>query len=465
MARRNANGEGSIYRRSDGRYEAAAYFLTTSGVRKRIRVYAKTRQEAHAKLTESKQKASQGIPVPGHSWRLGGYLDYWLEKVIRPGQRPSTYTRYESIVRLHLKPVLGHLLLSQLSVPMVQACFNDQRRGGASLRTVQITREVLRSALSNAMREELLVRNVAALTQLEKRTRRKVQPWTATESRAFLDAITGDPYYAALLIVIIYGLRRGEVLGLRRRDVDFAVGKLYIRNQLQRVHGKLMLVPPKSEAGVRDLALVGLVADVLRDQRTPDADETAFVFTGKDGNPLEPGSLLRAFRRLCIKHGFRPIRLHDLRHSQATLLKKLGVQPRDAQLILGHASVQTTQEIYQHGDEEEQRKTLQQVERIYLRSAMPERVAVKIAIKQPASGFRNRGQTWLGMRDSKSLQPFLEDSPTGVMLAVQGRSMQWLLGRVAVKNSRQITTYEPQRNPMELWQLTRHWLEGPTHGW
>jgi hypothetical protein len=91
---RHANGEGTIYRRKDGRYEAAAYFLTASGDRKRIRKVGKTRQEAYEKLAEVKVQAQQGVPVPDKDWKLGEYLDYWLENVVLPNRRPATYEQY-----------------------------------------------------------------------------------------------------------------------------------------------------------------------------------------------------------------------------------------------------------------------------------------------------------------------------------------------------------------------------------
>src|SRR2546429_6151087 len=142
MARRRANGEGSIYRREDGRYEASAYFVMTTGQRKRVRFYGKTRAEVHTRLTAEKAKAKQGVPLPEHNWRLGDYLDYWLENIIRRNRRTTTHVRYESSVRIHLKPGLGHVELTRLTVPQVQYFFAQQFDLGKSLRTVQIMREI-----------------------------------------------------------------------------------------------------------------------------------------------------------------------------------------------------------------------------------------------------------------------------------------------------------------------------------
>src|SRR5579883_654759 len=183
---RRVTGEGTIYRRKDGRYEVAIYSPTTSGKRKRIRVYAGTRAEADQKLTELKRRVVQGIPTPDKTWKLGEYLDYWLDEVVRVNRRPTTYARYEVAVRLHLKPALGGVPLTELSVPVLQRFLNERHATGCSVRNVQIMREVLSSALTRAVREEQLSRNVARLVELPTWERPEIVPWTGDEARYFL---------------------------------------------------------------------------------------------------------------------------------------------------------------------------------------------------------------------------------------------------------------------------------------
>ncbi|GAA4640430.1 hypothetical protein GCM10023196_105900 [Actinoallomurus vinaceus] len=119
--KRRPNGEGSIYQRKDGRWVGAAYVLTTDGTYKRIQVYGKTRDEVHKKLVEAQQKSNRGIPVADKPWKLGEYLDYWLEHVVRPAKRWNTYKKYEQTVRLYLKPGLGNQRLERLRVAKVQS--------------------------------------------------------------------------------------------------------------------------------------------------------------------------------------------------------------------------------------------------------------------------------------------------------------------------------------------------------
>ncbi|HJP68132.1 MAG TPA: site-specific integrase [Sphingomicrobium sp.] len=379
---RHANGEGTIYRRKDGRYEAAAYLLTTSGNRKRVRVYGKTRHEVHDKLTKVKARADDGVPIPDHKTKLADYLDYWLEAMVRPNRRPRTYELYEATVRLNLKPRLGQHSLSRLSVPVVQAFFNQELQSH-SVRKVQIMRTVLSSALTRANREELVSRNVARLVELPTSERAEIQPWSIHEVKQFLDAAQPHQYCPAYVLLTFYGLRRGEVLGLRWCDIDFEHGILRIRQQLQRYGGALQQAPVKTSAGRRDLGMLDIVRDILLAYRARQAATLAatapgyqgngLVFTSANGNPIEPGNLVRAFHQLCARHGIRRIKLHHLRHTTATLLKNLRVPDRDIQAILGHSQISVTQQLYEHGDVGVQRDALVQAASVLFPQQAPEK--------------------------------------------------------------------------------------------
>jgi integrase len=351
---RRANNEGSIYRRKDGRWEAAAYFVTTSGIRKRKRFYGPTRTVAHSKLLAAKTQATQGIRVPDQTWRLGDYLDYWLEKFVKPHRAPKTYEQYEGAARLYLKPGLGGHTLVNLSVAQVQMFLDTQITNGASTRRVQIMRTALSAALTRAMREELLIRNVARLAEVRSYKPKRLKPWSIAEAQQFIGASRDHTLFAAFALLLFYGMRSGEVLGLRWCDLNFEHRTLHLRQQLQRVGRSLLLRGLKTEASERDLPMLTALDDPLWSRLAPpprarDHPEQ-LVFMTSAGTPIEPRNFRRSFRRLCAQHDIRVIRLHYLRHTTTTLLKNLGVPERDIQLILGHASVQTTRELYEHGD-------------------------------------------------------------------------------------------------------------------
>ncbi len=370
MAGRHANGEGTIYRRRDGRYEGALYVRTTSGTRRRIRMYGRTREEVHNKLTSAKVQAERGVPMPDKAWRLGDYLDYWLENIVTPNLRPTTTARYSVNVRLYIKPALGKYLIVQLTVPIVQACINGHLADGHSVRSAQIVRTVLSSALTRAQREELVARNVARLVELPTYERADVIPWTDDEVKAFLRAAQSDQLFAAFLLLTLYGLRRGEVLGLRWQDIDLACCMIRVRQQVLRIGGVLQTGPVKTKAGRRDLPLLNLAEQAITEQQKRQVAQQApsddgLVFTTSSGRPIDPDNFARSFRRLCRAHGLRPIKLHHVRHTMATLLKNRGVPARDAQLILGHSNLSTTQEIYQHDNFESRRAALGRIEGLF----------------------------------------------------------------------------------------------------
>lgn len=366
--RRRINGDGSVYKRQDGYWAGAFYARTTSGARKRVVVYGKTLQEARDKLLNAMQQARSGVPVPDESWKLGAYLEYWLEHVVRHNRRPATYALYEMNVRLYLAPGLGTRRLNRLSVAAVQMFLNQRLEKGDSVRKVQIMRTVLSAALSRAVREELIPRNVARLVELPQWQRGSIRPWTADEAKQFLAVAQPDPLYAAFVLLILYGLRRGEVLGLRWADIDFEAGTIQVRQQLQRIQGQLILGPVKTRASQRDMPLLDLAREALEGQAAQQAAHradmgsawppTELVFTTRTGRPVEPRNLVRSFRRICDGNGLRTIKLHHLRHVVASLLKDLHVPARDAQVILGHSRVSTTLEIYTNVDERARRDAL-----------------------------------------------------------------------------------------------------------
>jgi integrase len=366
--RRRVNGDGSVYKRQDGYWAGAFYARTTSGARKRVVVYGKSLQEARDRLLKAMQQARSGIPVPDESWKLGAYLEYWLEHVVKHNRRPATYALYEMNVRLYLIPGLGTRRLNRLSVAAVQMFLNQRLEKGDSVRKVQIMRTVLSAALTRALREELIPRNVARLVELPQWQRGTIRPWGADEAKQFLGAARPDPLYAAFVLLILYGLRRGETLGLRWTDIDFEAGTIQIRQQLQRIQGQLIRGPVKTRAGQRDMPLLDLACEALEGRAAQQAAHRAdmgsawpdidLVFTTRTGRPVEPRNLVRSFRRICDNKKIRLIKVHHLRHTVGSLLKDLHVPARDAQTILGHTRISTTLEIYTDTDEPARREAL-----------------------------------------------------------------------------------------------------------
>ena len=363
--KRKPSGSGTVYRRKDGRYEAAVWVTTPSGQRRRKRVYGHTYEEAHEKYVALMRQVHQGYRVATRSQRLDEYLRYWLEEVARPSVRRTTYAKYETFIRLYLAPGLGKKRLEKLTTADVRAFLKAQRDNGTSAHKMQAMHAILRTALQNAMREDLVARNVAALVRVPQAGPREFRPWSVDEAVTFLDAARRHPLHAAFVLVIALGLRRGEVLGISWEDVDLENGTVRVRQQLQRIAGELQLTDVKTRRSGRMVPLPDLCVRALRKRKAEQAadrlaagerwQETGLVFTTKHGTPVEPRNLARVFDLLCERSEVRRIRLHDTRHTCASLLAAAGTHPRTIMAILGHSQIGVTMNVYTHVATEDQR--------------------------------------------------------------------------------------------------------------
>jgi integrase len=351
-----------------------AYVTTTSGKRVRKCVYGKTWDEVYGKLVDLLQQERRGIPVPDKSWKVGEYLDYWLEHVVKVSKRPATYDLYETMIRLYLRPALGRHVLGKLSVPQVQRFLNGRLAEGDSPRKVQVMRTVLSSALTRAMREELVTRNVARLVTVAESVPKEIAPWSPSEVKRFLTAADGDMLYPAFVMLFYLGLRRGEALGLRWSDIDWDAGLIRIREQGQRANKKLVRGPVKTRAGRRTLPLIDPVRLALKDHADRQGEwheaagdewrDSGLVITTRKGGQVEPRNFNRSFTRIRTAAGLRAFRPHDARHTCASLLGELRVDPRTAMEILGHSRSSVTMEIYQRASAESRRKALEEVSKL-----------------------------------------------------------------------------------------------------
>ncbi|MEW2050643.1 site-specific integrase [Streptomyces sp. NPDC005476] len=373
--KRNPNGAGTITKRKDGRYQCAVYVLQPDGTRARKFAYGKTWAECDTKRRELLTKVDQGVPVPTRSAKLSDWLPYWLDNIVKPRRKLSTYDKYEAHVRLYLAPMVGSKRLESLSVADVRR-FLNQLESKTTAATAKESHRVLRTALSAACREELIARNVAGLVEPPRASSREVSPWTLDETLDFLAASRKDPLYAAFVLAIAMGLRRGELVGLRWTDVDLDKRVLYVRQQTQRRRGVLYDDDTKNRRN-RALPLPAMCIAPLRwhrmrqmaaRQRAGESwDDGGYVFATRNGRPIEPRNMYRSFTRVAESAGLRVIRLHDARHGCATLLTAAGVAPRVVMEILGHSQISITMDVYTHVVQDTQREAISHMDRLLKR--------------------------------------------------------------------------------------------------
>lgn len=366
--RRRSNGEGTIVKRADGRFQAAYYVLTPDGRRQRRYVYGRTWEECHDKLVDMKTKTAKGVPLAVKSWTVERYLAFWLSDVAGPRLRATTVAGYSMVVRVHLVPALGRKRLDRLSPQDVRTLLAAKRRDGLSVRMVQYIHAVLRNALQHALREELVARNVAKLVQVESPDYDVGRGLTVAQARQLLSVVEPTRWYPLFVLALTLGLRRGELLGLRWSDVDPAAGTLTVRQNLVRAGGKLIVQPPKTRKSRRTLPMPDLTVAALRRQRTAQTAERLragpawadndLVFATSLGTPIEPRNLSRFFHSVRERAGLGGVRLHDLRHTCITLLLSMGTPPHIVQAIAGHSHIDVTMTIYAHSALDDQTRAL-----------------------------------------------------------------------------------------------------------
>jgi integrase len=294
----------------------------------------------------------------------------------------------------HISPMVGNHRLDKLTRSHVQQMLNAKTAAGLSPRTVQYIRAVLRTAINDAIKWELLTRNVAALAEPPRQTRDEVTPLTAEQVKALFDAVKDDRLEALYIVAGTLGLRRGESVGLRWIDIDFNEETISIRKQIQLVEGKAQLVDLKTKRSRRVLPMTFDVKRALvrrLDRENEDrllagvrwrGDEWGLTFPTSLGTPIYGSNLLREIRKhyaiagISIDFDFKA-----LRHTAATILGMQGVHPRVAMAILGHSQVATTMEIYSHAVDSSTRQAANSVELAY----QPKTTAKRPVLKRPRS--------------------------------------------------------------------------------
>jgi integrase len=356
---KRGNNEGSISHLADGRWQAR--ITLDSGKRKAF--YGKTRQEAAAKLTAALSARDRGLPVDlGERQTVGRYLATWLETV-KPTIRPRTWKRYAELMNRHAAPVLGKLPLAKLTAQQVQRLYSGKLEEGLSSTTVHHLHAVLHRALSQAERLDLVGRNVCDLVDVPRMREREMHVLDREQVRRLLDTVRGDRLEALYVLALTTGMRQGELLALRWRDLDLDRGTLQVTATLQRTYGKeatCTLAAPKTKQSRRQITLTRAARDALNAHRARQAQERLalgpawdgtleLVFTDPTGRPLNQIQLTRAaFYPLLQRAGLPHIRFHDLRHTAATLLLGRGINPKIVSEMLGHATISITLDIYSH---------------------------------------------------------------------------------------------------------------------
>ena len=326
-----------------------------------------TRKACQAAMSEALVAVAQASFVPASRLTLREFLtNEWLP-TIKGTLRPTTYESYRGLCADHVIPRLGGVQLQKLGAAQINGLYayllNEGRirgKGGLSPSSVRRVHAALRRACRDAVRWGRLTVNPAALADPPKASAEHAEQavWDAEQLQGFLSSVAGDRLFALWRVLALTGMRRGEALGLRWENIDMEQGSLTIRRALVPVNGVAQISEPKTRRGRRTIGLDPETLEALKAHAARQADErsaagetwleSGYVFVRPSGEALQPFAVSKAFHQLSAAACLPQIRLHDLRHSYATLALASGVNPRIVSGRLGHSTVALTLDVYSH---------------------------------------------------------------------------------------------------------------------
>lgn len=364
----------SIYQDGTGRWHGKVTMGRLPGGKvDRKHVSGKTKAAVTQSVRDLERRRDDGTYVwTADNPRLGGWLNHWLDNITSLSVKQKTLLTYRSMLRKHVIPVLGQERLDALTPEMFEALYTDLARSGLSTYTVHAVHRITRSALSEAVRRQKVAKNPLVIARPPRIVESEIEPLSREDIAAVLRAARESRNGARWSVALALGLRQGEALGLTWSDIDLDRCTLRVSRGLeraawnhgcrhsggkpqcgesrpskcpQRKDGGLVLKDTKTRAGRRTWALPEGLAAEIRSHRAAQAQERLqagdhwhdgdFVFATPLGQPIDPRNDGRAWKALLKAAGVREVRLHDARHSAATMLLLQGVSPRVVMTLMG----------------------------------------------------------------------------------------------------------------------------------
>jgi integrase len=340
--------KGSFVSRN-GHYYAVLEDKDAAGKRKQkwITLKSTTYQKAIKEFAATVAAKNNGTFVEPQKMPLSEYLKQWLDDCVKPNLAPRTYQLYSYMSNLHINPSIGSVPISDLKPQHLQKLYSKKIESGLSPRTVQLIHVTLHKSLDNAVKTGLLVRNVAELVDVPKAQRPEMHIMNEKDLNVFLALIAKSEYYPLFYCYVFTGVRRSELLAVKWADVDLLGMLLSISHKTKTQTSRRMIdLSPSTCIVLREHRdSEDKIRASLKLEKTKDND---FVFSHLDGSPFLPNTITHVWLKLSRRCGLKGFRLHDIRHSHASILLKDGVNIKVIQERLGHANISTTLNIYAH---------------------------------------------------------------------------------------------------------------------
>ena len=361
MPKKRANGEGSIRKRKDGRWEGryTAGHDPATGKQVFKSVLGKTQAEVKEKLKKALVEAGQIDFTKSGKYTVGTWMDEWFENVAKIKVRPSSHQTYRGYIDNHIKPNIGNIPLEKLTTMDLQKLYRTlltkgrverieakNQPSGLSAKTVRNINQVISSALDLAVAQKIIPSNPTDACELPKVEHREMQTIPEEQLQAFFAEAKATGVYEMYYIELATGLRRGELLGLKWQDIDWKNGIIKVRRQIARVDGQIVEAPLKTKNSYRTVTISPQAIEVLKQQRAKTHDQ--YVFPSPNGGPISPDSVNNMLKRVLARAGIPKVRFHDLRHTFATIALQNGVDIKTVSGMLGHFSAGFTLDTYAH---------------------------------------------------------------------------------------------------------------------
>ena len=363
MAKKRANGEGSIRKRKDGRWEGRYTAGHDPATGKTIykNVLGKTQAEVKVKLEKAIEE-SRGLDiVKAQSYTVGQWLDVWFEYYAKVKVRPSSHKTYQGYIKNHIKPHIGNIPLTKLTTLDLQVMYQElltkdrvdriesqHQPKGLSAKTVRNLNQIISSAMKLAIQQKLISSNPADGCALPRIEHKEMKTLPADQLAAFLNEAKRTGTFELYYIDLATGLRRGELLGLKWQDIGLDGGVIHVRRQVGRIDGKVQEAPLKTKNAYRNISIGADAVSILREKKKQDGGRSEYVFPSPTGGPMSPDSVLKMLHRVLERAGLPELRFHDLRHTFATLALQNGVDIKTVSGMLGHFSAGFTLDTYAH---------------------------------------------------------------------------------------------------------------------
>ena len=367
MARKRANGEGSITKRSNGTWQGRICVCADPSTGKMIRksVYGRTQKEVREKMAALQNEyagVTNASDLDAMEMTLGEWLDMWTADYLKD-LKPGTLVSYKSIVENHIRPILGKVALQKLKAPVIQKFYNQLREKGLSPKYIKNVHGVLHRALDMAIKVEFIEKNYSSVCSLPRGEAQEIHPLDAPEQKKLLAAIKGEEHEDLIIVDMFTGMRCGELIGLTWDCIDFEKGLIFVKKQLvqTRTAGAKYSFGSLKNGKTRVLMPADFIMKVLKRHKVRQAemklaagelwnegDFPNLVFTHKDGSHLSQPTVWKEFQKLLDKAGLEHHRVHDLRHTFAINSIMAGDDIKTLQENMGHYSAAFTLDRYGH---------------------------------------------------------------------------------------------------------------------